>query len=87
MSSLTIKQKIILGVIIGAMLIVIGIYGYISLNEEKELDISEIINDEMIINNQEENIAVANQNETNVTENNENSSENTNQNFRTRNYY
>ena len=31
--------------------------------------------------------AVANQNETNVTENNVNSSENTNQNFRTRNYY
>lgn len=85
MSSLTIKQKIILGVIICAMLIVIGIYGYISINEEEELDISEIINDEIMLNSQEENIDVANQNETNVTENNVNFSENTNQNSRTRN--
>lgn len=87
MNSLTIKQKIILGVIVGVMLIVIGIYGYTSLNEEKELDISEIINDEIMPNSQEENIEIANKNETNIAENNVNSSENTNQNSRTRNYY
>lgn len=43
MSNLTIKQKIILGVVIGGMLIVIGIYGYIALNNnEEELDINSL---------------------------------------------
>jgi len=36
MSNLTIKQKVILGGVVGVMLIVIGIYGYISLNSNEE---------------------------------------------------
>lgn len=83
MNSLTMKQKIILGIIVGAMLIVIGVYGYISLNgDEGELDISGIVNNEIITNSQEENIEVANQNKTNG-ENDVNFLEEDNQNFRT----
>ena len=83
MNSLTMKQKIILGIIVGAMLIVIGVYGYISLNgDEGELDISGIVNNEIITNSKEENIEVANQNKTNG-ENDVNFSEEDNQNSRT----
>lgn len=75
MSSLTVKQKIILGIIIGLMLIVIGIYGYISLNQDEELDISEIANSEMNSN--------ISQNENNTEDNEEKNSENSDENFRT----
>lgn len=56
MSNLTLKQKIILGIIISLMLIVIGIYGYISLNNDEELEFGEIISDNQIEGNVEENI-------------------------------
>ena len=64
MSNLTVKQKIILGIVILAMLIVIGIYGYISLNSKEDtvdlgLDESNNIeeeNKENIGENIEENI-------------------------------
>lgn len=83
MNSLTMKQKIILGIIVGAMLIVIGVYGYISLNgDEGELDISGIVNNEIITNSQEESSEVENQNKTNG-ENDVNFSEEDNQNSRT----
>lgn len=36
MNNLTMKQKIILGVVISIMLIVIGVYGYISMHQEGE---------------------------------------------------
>lgn len=75
MSSLTVKQKIILGIIIGLMLIVIGIYGYISLNQDEELDISEIANSEM-----DSNIS---QDENDTEENEESNSEDSGENFRT----
>ena len=75
MSSLTVKQKIILGIIIGLMLIVIGIYGYISLNQDEELDISEIANSEMNSN--------ISQDENNTEENEENNSEESDENSRT----
>lgn len=75
MSSLTVKQKIILGIIIGLMLIVIGIYGYISLNQDEELDISEITNSEM-----DSNIS---QDENDTEENEESNSEDSDENFRT----
>ena len=75
MSSLTVKQKIILGIIIGLMLIVIGIYGYISLNQDEELDISEIANSEMNSN--------ISQNENNTEDNEESNSEDSDENFRT----
>ena len=75
MSSLTVKQKIILGIIIGLMLIVIGIYGYISLNQDEELDISEIANSEM-----DSNIS---QDENDTEENEESNSEDSDENFRT----
>ncbi len=52
MSNLTIKQKIILGVIIGIMLTVIGIYGYISLHSEEEIDIGQMSSNEVNTNNQ-----------------------------------
>lgn len=42
MSNLTTKQKIILGIIVGIMLIIIGIYGYTSIQQEDEMDISNI---------------------------------------------
>ena len=61
MNNLTLKQKIILGIIIGAMLIVIGIYGYTTLNHGEELELSQLdlnaeINNQNI-NSEEENIA------------------------------
>ncbi len=52
MSNLTMKQKIILGVIIGVMLTVIGIYGYVSLHSEEEVDIGQISSNEINVNNQ-----------------------------------
>lgn len=52
MSNLTIKQKIILGVIIGGMLTVIGIYGYISLHSEEKIDIGQISSNEINMNSQ-----------------------------------
>ena len=61
MNNLTLKQKIILGIIIGVMLIVIGIYGYTTLNHGEELELSQLdlnaeINNQNI-NSKEENIA------------------------------
>ncbi len=61
MNNLTLKQKIILGIIIGVMLIVIGIYGYTTLNHGEELELSQLdlnaeINNQNI-NSEEENIA------------------------------
>lgn len=61
MNNLTLKQKIILGIIIGVMLIVIGIYGYTTLNNGEELELSQLdlnaeINNQNI-NSEEENIA------------------------------
>ena len=61
MNNLTLKQKIILGIIIGVMLIVIGIYGYTTLNHGEELELSQLdlnaeINNQNI-NSDEENIA------------------------------
>ena len=61
MNNLTLKQKIILGIIIGAMLIVIGIYGYTTLNHGEELELNQLdlnaeINNQNI-NSEEENIA------------------------------
>lgn len=45
MKNLTTKQKIILGIIFGIMIIVIGIYGYISLNTyDESLEILENTN-------------------------------------------
>ncbi len=52
MSNLTMKQKIILGVIIGVMLTVIGIYGYVSLHSEEKIDIGQISGNEINTNNQ-----------------------------------
>lgn len=56
MNNLTIKQKIIIGVIIGIMLIVIGIYGYVSLNnnEDNNIDDSDLSN--LIQENLEDNV-------------------------------
>lgn len=42
MNNLTLKQKIILGIIIGVMLIVIGIYGYTTLNNGEEIELSQL---------------------------------------------
>lgn len=42
MNNLTLKQKIILGIIIGVMLIVIGIYGYTTLNNDEEIELSQL---------------------------------------------
>lgn len=56
MSNLTIKQKIILGVIICIMLVVIGIYGYTTLNQDDELEISGIEENVIDVNNIDENI-------------------------------
>lgn len=69
MSNLTLKQKIILGVVVGLMLSVIGVYGYISLNQDEELDISELVS-----NNQAENQST-NAIQENVEINSENLSE------------
>lgn len=74
MSNLTLKQKIILGVVVGLMLSVIGVYGYISLNQDEELDISELVS-----NNQAEN-----QSTNAIQENVEINSENLNEVSRTR---
>lgn len=56
MNNLTIKQKIIIGVIVGIMLIVIGIYGYVSLNnnEDNNIDDSDLSN--LIQENLEDNV-------------------------------
>lgn len=48
MNNLTMKQKIILGVVISIMLIVIGVYGYISIHQE-EMDLGSEY-DENVIN-------------------------------------
>ena len=51
MNNLTLKQKIILGIVIGAMLIVIGIYGYTTLKDDEEIELTQLdLNAE--INNQ-----------------------------------
>lgn len=49
MNNLTMKQKIILGVVISIMLIVIGVYGYISIHQEEEMDLGSEY-DENVIN-------------------------------------
>lgn len=57
MSNLTMKQKVILGIVIGVMLIVVGIYGYVSLNnDEEELDITFMENSEMVIQENDDSI-------------------------------
>lgn len=61
MNNLTLKQKIILGIVIGAMLIVIGIYGYTTLKDDEEIELTQLdlnaeINNQNI-NSEEENIA------------------------------
>ena len=74
MNNLTLKQKIILGIIIGVMLIVIGIYGYTTLNHGEELELSQLdLNAE--INNQNLNNEGQNM-EQNETESNEQNKEN-----------
>lgn len=49
MNNLTMKQKIILGVVISIMLIVIGIYGYISMHQEgEEMDLGSEYDENLI---------------------------------------
>lgn len=67
MNNLTIKQKIILGIIIGIMLFVIGIYGYISLNTDDGVEID--VNNDKTSENEIQNSQVQNEN-TNDLENN-----------------
>lgn len=53
MSNLTVKQKIILGVIVFAMLIVVGVYGFISLHQDEDntdLNIENIVQNEQVDN-------------------------------------
>lgn len=69
MNNLTLKQKIILGIVIGAMLIVIGIYGYTTLNNDEEIELSQLdlnaeINNQNL-NNEEQNME-QNETESNV---------------------
>lgn len=56
MNNLTIKQKIIIGVIIGIMLIVIGIYGYVSLNNNEDNTIVDSDLSNLIQENSEDNV-------------------------------
>lgn len=56
MNNLTIKQKIIIGVIIGIMLIVIGIYGYVSLNNNEDNTIVDSDLSNLIQENLEDNV-------------------------------
>ena len=65
MSNLTIKQKIILGIIICIMLVVIGIYGYTTLNQDDELEISGIQENVIDISNMDENIQYLEENNQN----------------------
>lgn len=65
MSNLTIKQKIILGIIICIMLVVIGIYGYTTLNQDEELEISGIQENVIDIINMDENIQYLEENNQN----------------------
>lgn len=58
MNNLTIKQKVIVGVVIGVMVLIIGIYGYSIIEkedswEESDLEVEEHLQSEVI--NQEEN--------------------------------
>lgn len=58
MGNLTIKQKVIIGIIIGVMFIIIGIYGY-SMMQEEEWDNNVLVANENLqneVNNQETNI-------------------------------
>lgn len=66
MSNLTIKQKIILGVIVGIMVIVIGIYGYISLNADDGVEILDDVNNEQNVQNEVQNNVVQNENTNNL---------------------
>ena len=52
LQNLTMKQKIILGIVLGGMIVVIGIYGVMSLKTEEELDITNLIeNSELLDQN------------------------------------
>ena len=65
LENLTFKQKIIFGCILGAMLLVIGIYGYTKLNAEEEQIITTA---EEFIANSENDEQLENQIETEVVE-------------------
>lgn len=74
MNNLTLKQKIILGIIIGVILIVIGIYGYTTLKDDEEIELTQLdLNAE--INNQNLNNEGQNM-EQNETESNVQNKEN-----------
>ncbi len=86
MSNLTTKQKIILGIIISIMLIIIGIYGYTTLNKEDTGE--ELIENSVLDNNEQLKETIENEEQSKKqetkNENIENNSETSEQNTRKR---
>ncbi len=70
MSNLTTKQKIILGIVVTIMLIIIGIYGYITLNKEENTE--DLIENSIVDGNEEVNDALKNEIEDSSNKENEN---------------
>lgn len=88
MSNLTTKQKIILGIVVTIMLIIIGIYGYITLNKEENAE-EDLIENSIVDGNEEVNQALENEIEDSSNKENKNtekSSQTPEQNTRKRKY-
>ncbi len=71
MNNLTTKQKIILGIIISIMLIIIGIYGYITLNTQEDSVENSIIDNNQQLDQTLENKEMETENE-NIEKSNQN---------------